>query len=66
MSYYKICKLGLNIVTDNTAKALYGHKGTIWVGFDDQESLKYKVDTVIKEKGLMGVMLWELRTFSRS
>ncbi|KAL9987523.1 hypothetical protein ACROYT_G001847 [Oculina patagonica] len=60
LAYYEICKLGLNIVKDNAVKAPYGHKGTIWVGFDDQESLKYKVDTVIKGKGLMGAMFWSL------
>ncbi|KAL9987524.1 hypothetical protein ACROYT_G001848 [Oculina patagonica] len=60
LAYYEICKLGLNIVTENVVKAPYGHKGTIWVGFDDQDSLKYKVDTVIKAKGLMGAMFWTL------
>ena len=60
LAYYEICKLGLNIVTNNTVKAPYGHKDTIWVGFDDQESLQYKIDTVIKAKGLMGAMFWAL------
>ena len=62
LAYYEICKLGLNVVEGqkNAVKAPYGHKGTIWVGFDDQQSLQYKIDTVIKAKGLMGAMFWAL------
>ena len=62
LAYYEICKLGLNIVSgDRSAvKAPYGHKGTIWVGFDDRRSLSYKIEAVIKKKGLMGAMFWAL------
>ena len=60
LAYYEICKLGLTVVKDNAVMAPYGYKDTIWVGYDDQESLKYKVDAVIKEKGLMGAMFWAL------
>ena len=60
LAYYEICKLGLNVVTDNPVKAPYGHKGTIWVGFDDNKSLQYKVTEVIKKNGLMGAMFWAL------
>ena len=60
LSYYEICNLHLNIVRNNAVKAPYGHKGTIWVGFDNEESLRYKIDKVIKPKGLMGAMFWAL------
>ena len=60
LAYYEICKLGLNIVTRNSVMAPYGYKGTIWVGFDDQQSLHYKVTEVIKKKGLAGAMFWSL------
>ena len=60
LAYYEICKLGLNIVNHNTVKAPYGHKGTTWVGFDDKDSLFYKVESQIKAKGLMGSMFWAL------
>ena len=60
LAYYEICKLGLNVVTVNGVKAPYGHKGTIWVGFDDKHSLHYKITEVVKTKGLMGAMFWAL------
>ena len=53
-SYYEICSMiknkGLTIVKDNTAKAPYGFQGKYWVGFDNEASLVYKVDTLIKGK----------------
>lgn len=60
LAYYEICKLGLNIVHKNAVNAPYGHKGTIWVGFDDVDSLNVKVKEVIMKKGLMGAMFWAL------
>ncbi|KAJ7389315.1 hypothetical protein OS493_032169 [Desmophyllum pertusum] len=60
LAYYEICKLGLTVVENNAVKAPYGYKGTIWVGYDDTKSLTYKMDTVIKAKGLMGAMFWAL------
>ena len=60
LAYYEICKLGLNVVSDNRVNAPYGHKGTIWVGFDDKKSLHSKVKDVIMKKGLMGAMFWAL------
>ena len=60
LAYYEICKLGLTVVTENAVKAPYGYKNTIWVGYDDKHSLSYKVEQVIKGKGLMGAMFWAL------
>ena len=60
LAYYEICKLGLTVVNNNAVMAPYGHKGTIWVGFDDKYSLQYKVEELIKKKGLMGAMFWAL------
>ena len=60
LAYYEICKLGLNVVRADEVKAPYGHKGTIWVGFDDKHSLHYKTTEVIQKKGLMGAMFWAL------
>ena len=60
LAYYEICKLGLTVVAENAVKAPYGYKNTIWVGYDDKHSLSYKVEQVIKGKGLMGAMFWAL------
>lgn len=60
LAYYEICKMGLNVVTDNAVKAPYGYSHTTWVGFDDPRSLYYKVKEVVEKKGLKGVMFWAL------
>ncbi|CAH3021186.1 unnamed protein product, partial [Porites evermanni] len=60
LAYYEICKMGLTIVTENAVKAPYGYNSRGWVGFDDQQSLKYKIAEVIKKKNLMGAMFWAL------
>jgi len=60
LAYYEICNAGYTVVHDNVVKAPYGYKGSDWVGFDDQDSLAYKVNTQIKAKGLAGAMFWAL------
>ena len=50
LSYYEICGTRFTIVKDNVIKAPYGYMNLDWVGFDDQESLKYKVESQIKGK----------------
>ena len=51
-AYYEVCeeiRNGLVVVkgTDNVANAPYGHKENYWIGYDDEESLKYKVNKLI-------------------
>jgi len=60
LAYYEICTMGLTVTKDNPVKAPYGHKDLEWVGYDDVDSLLYKVDTLIKAKGLAGAMFWAL------
>jgi len=62
LAYYEICKMGLKVTsTEKSAvKAPYGYVGDIWVGYDDTESLKLKVDQLIKRKGLAGAMFWAI------
>ncbi|KAM7440717.1 hypothetical protein ABFA07_010115 [Porites harrisoni] len=52
--------MGLTLVTENAVKAPYGYKSGGWVGFDDQQSLNYKIAEVIKKKNLMRAMFWAL------
>jgi len=60
LAYYEICNAGYTIVKDNKAKAPYGYKGKNWIAFDDPDSLRYKVQTQIKAKGLGGAMFWAI------
>ena len=59
LSYYEICTKGLTVVSRNVALSPYGYAGDLWVGFDDPESLKLKVD-FLKAKGLRGAMFWAI------
>ena len=59
LSYYEICTKGLTVVSANVALSPYGYAGDLWVGFDDPESLKLKVD-FLKAKGLRGAMFWAI------
>ena len=52
--------MGLTVVQDSVVKAPYGYKGDQWVGFDDQNSLSLKVNSLIKDKNLLGAMFWAL------
>ncbi|XP_032237466.2 chitinase-3-like protein 1 [Nematostella vectensis] len=60
LAYYEICKRGLTVVHKNKANAPYGYKGKDWIGFDDPNSLVYKIDNVVKKNQLRGVMFWAI------
>ena len=63
ISYYEICKKiknGMSVVQDPIAKAPYGYQNHFWVSYDDQSSLRYKVISLVKSRGLKGVMFWAL------
>ena len=63
LAYFEICdkiKSGMSVVRDQKAMAPYGYQGKYWVGFDDVESLRYKVKKLIKGRGLKGAMFWSL------
>ncbi|XP_020909717.1 chitotriosidase-1 [Exaiptasia diaphana] len=62
LAYYEICKMNLKVTStqQSAVKAPYGYSGDVWVGYDDTESLKLKVDQIIKSKGLAGAMFWAI------
>ena len=60
LSYYEICQMGLTVVHNSIVKAPYGYAGNQWVGYDDRDSLLFKVNTLIKGKNLLGAMFWAL------
>ena len=59
LSYYEICTKGLTVVSKNVALSPYGYSGNLWVGFEDANSLKRKVD-FLKGRGLRGAMYWAI------
>lgn len=62
LAYYEICKMNLKVTStrESAVKAPYGYSGDVWVGYDDTESLRLKVNNIIKAKGLAGAMFWAI------
>ncbi|CAH1258832.1 CHIT1 [Branchiostoma lanceolatum] len=62
LSYYEICEklsAGATRVFDSEHLAPYATWSDQWVGYDDAESIQYKI-AFLKEKGLGGFMVWAL------
>ncbi|XP_061195465.1 acidic mammalian chitinase-like [Saccostrea echinata] len=62
LAYYEVCDMLKNGGTRhwvNEMEIPYVVKGDQWVGYDDPESLKHKVD-FIKSKGIGGIMVWSI------
>ncbi len=63
LTYYEICEKieteGWEVKWDKEAMAPYAHKGSDWVGFDNEKSLEIKVNYA-KRMGLGGIMFWAL------
>lgn len=57
--FFQICtevqdpSKGWTLRWDDVGKCPFAHKGTQWVGYDDEKSLQYKMDW-LKEKGYAG------------
>ncbi|XP_058821625.1 endochitinase-like [Topomyia yanbarensis] len=62
MSYYEICKRiqdGWKVRRDGTGKVPFITKNDQWIGYDDIESLKLKVN-LVRQRGLAGAMIYAL------
>ena len=63
LAYYEICKkkwIYHNCTMDSNAMAPFGTDGRDWIGYDDVQSIVYKVNQVVKRKNLRGFMFWAL------
>jgi len=64
LAYFEICSMmkednGWIDRYDDVGLVPFTHKDTDWVGYEDPDSLKIKMD-YIKEKGLLGAMTWAI------
>merc|ERR1711970_1206573 len=64
LAYFEICSMmkednGWVDRYDDVGLVPFTHKDTDWVGYEDPDSLKIKMD-YIKEKGLLGAMTWAI------
>ncbi|XP_066913487.1 chitinase-3-like protein 1 [Clytia hemisphaerica] len=63
LAYYEVCRtkwVHHKCMSQSSAKAPYGTDGRDWIGYDDVESIVYKVKEVVKKKELLGFMFWAL------
>ena len=63
LAYYEVCtmKFDNHVCTkESSVNAPYGNAGNLWVGYDDQESIVYKINNVMKRHNLKGYMFWAL------
>jgi len=63
LAYYEICNIKWvkhMCMSGSDAVAPYGTDGQDWVGYDDIESIVYKVNKVVRGKNLRGLMFWAL------
>lgn len=56
---YNIKNKGWRKTWDNIQKVPYAVNGSQWVGYEDTQSIAYKL-SYIKDKGLGGAMLWSI------
>ncbi|CAG2168417.1 unnamed protein product [Oppiella nova] len=62
IGYNEICEnKGWDVKWDDKRKATYAVMGSDWVGYDNEQSIKAKVE-FIKSKGLGGAMVWAIET----
>lgn len=60
MAYYEVCQnlnSGWTRIWNSENQVPYAFSGNQWIGYDDMQSLKLKVDFA-KDKKLSGLMFW--------
>lgn len=61
LAYYEICTGSWNHVWSNEQSVPYAYSGNQWVGYDNPESIRLKVE-YMSSKGLAGIMIWSIET----
>ncbi|XP_045460333.1 chitinase-3-like protein 1 [Harmonia axyridis] len=65
LGYLEICELqqqgGWTVNWDDNTKTPYAYKGDQWIGYDNSESIRFKVQYA-KDLNLGGIMIWSLET----
>uniref|UniRef100_A0A0K8WKW5 Putative chitinase 3 n=1 Tax=Bactrocera latifrons TaxID=174628 RepID=A0A0K8WKW5_BACLA len=63
LSYYEVCSFlaadNTTLVWDSEQQVPFAYRGNQWVGFDDERSLKTKMEW-LKEQGFGGIMVWSI------
>ncbi|XP_059216028.1 probable chitinase 10 [Stomoxys calcitrans] len=63
LSYYEVCTFlaadNTTLVWDSEQQVPFAYRGDQWVGFDDERSLKTKMEW-LKEQGFGGIMVWSI------
>ncbi|XP_004524466.1 probable chitinase 10 isoform X2 [Ceratitis capitata] len=63
LSYYEVCTFlaaeNTTLVWDSEQQVPFAYRGNQWVGFDDERSLKTKMEW-LKEQGFGGIMVWSI------
>lgn len=63
LSYYEVCDFlhepNTTLVWDNEQQVPFAYRGDQWVGFDDERSLRTKVNW-LKTEGFGGIMVWSV------
>lgn len=63
LSHYEICdflqEANTTLVWDNEQQVPFAYHGDQWIGFDDERSLRTKIDW-LKKEGFGGIMIWSV------
>lgn len=63
LAYYEICHMKFQnriCTSSSSVNAPYGSDGNNFIGYDDEESIAYKIKNIMKKKNLGGFMFWSI------
>lgn len=63
LAYHEICKtnwVSRTCAQKSIVKSPFGSDGTNFIGYDDEESMAYKINNIVKRNALGGIMFWAL------